>query len=105
MRGIPKHLNTKFDYEFIRDQNIGGWQKRWQDLQDGYMAWISTGVLADGESGVEDETHKVDTQEQKELDSDVVTITRHQLEYKVNPSCKLLRIGFTIEEVETALAG
>lgn len=103
MRGIPKHLNTKFDYEFIRSQNLTGWQKHWQDLLDGYMSWISTGVLADGEPGIEDETHKVDTQEEKELDSDFVTMTRHQLEYKIDPNSKLLRIGFTLEEVEAGL--
>jgi hypothetical protein len=32
-------MNTRFDYEYIRDNNILGWEKEWKNLLDG--RWIS----------------------------------------------------------------
>lgn len=103
MRGTPKHLNTKFDYEFIRKNNYSGWENEYQKLLNGYMAWQVIGQLNSQEDGIEDDTHRIHVQTETDEETDEQVTTYSQMEYKVNPKCKLLRLGFTKEEIETAL--
>lgn len=98
MRGIPKHLNTKFDYEYIRNQNLTGWQRHYQALLDTRVNWFKTQDLASEEEGITDDTHCVRT----ETDLDGNTI-KYQQELREDPNCKLFRLGFTQAEVQTAL--
>jgi hypothetical protein len=98
MRGIPKHLNTRFDYEFIKNQNLSGWQTQYQALLDTRQNWFKTADLALEDAGIADATHRVRT----ETDLDGVTI-KYQQELQEDPNCKLFRLGFTQAEVESAL--
>lgn len=47
MNGLPAHCNTKADYDFIRAENIDGWEIRWRQLLDGRF-------VIDGDDLVED---------------------------------------------------
>jgi hypothetical protein len=98
MRGNPKHLNTKFDYEYIKNQNLSGWQAQYQALLDTRLNWFKTLDLAPEDAGITDATHRVRT----ETDLDGVTI-KYQQELQEDPNCKLFRLGFTQAEVEVAL--
>lgn len=98
MRGIPKHLNTKFDYEYIRNQNLTGWQKHYQALLDTRLNWFKTADLAPEDTGITDDIHRV----RIETDLDGGTI-KYQQELQEDPNCKLFRLGFTQTEVQTAL--
>jgi len=98
MRGIPKHLNTKFDYEYIKNQNLSGWETQYQALLDTRLNWFKTADLSPEDAGITDATHRVRT----ETDLNGVTI-KYQQELQEDPNCKLFRLGFTQAEVESVL--
>ena len=96
MRGYPKLINTKRDFEnvmavFPKEK----WLPDLQALLDEEFAWFTTGTLKDSETGLTDDTHRV--KESEERDG---TKTRTQEEYKPNPRCRMYRMGFTHEQVE-----
>lgn len=102
MIGYPKHLNTKFDYEFVRDNfPKEKWESDFQALLDSQYEWFFVKYLEDGEEGITDDTHKVVEEEGLEESE---TKKRSQYEYRHNPDCLLCRLGFTEEEVKEALA-
>ncbi len=94
MKGYPKHLNSKEDYEYAR-KNFPKekWEKSFRSLLDTRSDWFNIGE-AEGE-GVTDDTHKA--VEDKE------TGRKYQFELRENPDCMLNRIGYTAEEVENIL--
>jgi len=103
MRGTPKHLNTKFDYEFIRKNNYSNWQNEYQKLLNGYMAWQVVAFLENEEDGIENDTHRIHVQKETDPETNEEKTVRVQLEWKVDPKCKLLRLGFTKDEVQEAI--
>ena len=62
MRGFPKHLNSRADYEYIR-QNfpIEKWKPEWDALLDNLQEWYCTGELNSVDAGATDDTHRVVT--------------------------------------------
>ncbi len=101
MDGFPKHLNTRGDYEVIKELfSEEQWKQAYQELVDTSIGWLMTSKLEDEQSGVTDDTHEV--REVKDHEGNVTE--RYQYEYKLDPNCKLLRLGFTVEEVEAVLA-
>ena len=102
MRGYPKHLNTKADYEYVRRNfNRSFWEKDFANLLKTTHEWCKTGVLSPEDTGIEDETHDVI----KEYDSNgAETGVSYQRELKLNPKAKIFQLGYTIEEVENILA-
>lgn len=101
MRGFPKTLNSKADYEYIKDNFLAEqWKPEWQALLDSRMDWFNTGEVKKGK-GITDETHKVVEAEPVEEGGETIY---YQFELRENPNCKLLTLGFTVAEVETALA-
>ena len=102
MKGYPKFLNTKADYEFVR-QNFekAEWQGSFEELLATVKDWFFVKDLAAGEIGQSDETHKIIV-EPADQSADGKT-HNYQYELKVNPKCKLLSIGYTVEEVEAIL--
>lgn len=98
MKGIPKHLNTKFDYEYIR-KNFPKEEyiPFFQQLLETEKAWFFTKELQDGEIGLSDDTHKIEIQlamGENEKNK------RYQYELKDNPHSLLKAIGYTKEEVQ-----
>lgn len=96
MRGYPKHLNTKSDYErvienFPREQ----WEPDLQALLDTRWVWLPTGELAEGDPGefVEGEKTVIENDDG----------TRTQYEKQENQNAKIFRIGYTVAEVEELL--
>lgn len=99
MRGFPKRLSSKADYLYIKEHfPAEQWKPEWQALLDTMSDWFAVGNVASVEAGKTDATHRVET-----FDDDNGKVTYTQYEYKANPDCKLLRLGFTEAEVRAAL--
>ena len=100
MKGFPKHLNSKADYEYIKANfPAEQWKPCWHELLDNKYQWFSTGNVEKG-GGTTDATHKVVTS--KDIDgNDVYT----QYEYRENPLCDMNRLGFTEDEIKAAING
>lgn len=102
MRGFPKTLNSKTDYIYIKENfSAEQWKPAWQALLDSRLDWFNMGEV-EQEKGITDKTHKV--VESEPVGESGATVF-YQFELRENPTCKLLKIGFTVEEVEEALKG
>ncbi len=94
MKGYPKRLNSKADYEYVRENFPKEmWEKSFQSLLDTRCGWFNIGEAAG--DGVTDDTHKVVPDDE--------TGKKYQLEWKENPDCLMNRLGYTKEEVEKIL--
>ena len=109
MRGYPKHLNSKADYEYVLEHFPEQGKKAYHELLDTQKGWLSVGKIAEAvdgkpvevpigeaeplESGVEDATHKVVTSELADKTES------YQYEYKVDPNCRMSQLGMTEAEV------
>ena len=97
MRGFPKVLATKQDYLFVKENfPKAQWQPVFQALLDERIKWITTGKLKEGDNGLTDTTNRI-----AEIKDDLTGVVkeRYQEEYTEDPNCKLLRIGFSVDEV------
>jgi hypothetical protein len=101
MVGFPKYLNSKEDYYYIKDHfSTELWKPAWQALIDESKGWFVTGEVKSVEAGVTDDTHKVI----EEKGTGETSETKYyQYELQTNPTCKMLRIGFTEDEITEAL--
>ena len=95
MIGDPKHLNTRYDYEYVQE-HFENWKEYWQELYDSRMIWANVELVGDG---IEDETHRLI--QSQDMEGNPITI---QQKFQVDPNAKLFRIGFTEGEVAAALA-
>jgi hypothetical protein len=95
MEGLARHLNTKFDYEYVRE-NQDNWKDYWQTLYDDRLIWDNVELTGEG---ITDATHRLIESQDTET-NEPITI---QQELKLDTNCKLFRLGFTVEEVEAAL--
>ena len=104
MKGFPKHLNSKFDYYYIKENfPASKWKPYWQRLLDDRYRWMDDHELEDPSEGITDETHKVEERRTTDQSTGEEIVTWMQLEYKQNPGSDFWRMGFTVEEVEKAL--
>lgn len=102
MRGIPRHLNTRDDYLYIRDElPVDQWRPRFQDLLDKRFAWLATGPLAEGDVGIEDDTHRV----VEHVDEQGQVYERIQEVLSEDPNAPLFRLGFSVAEVGGVIDG
>ena len=95
MRGVPKHCNTKKDYEFLMDnypEDI--WRPAIQQLYDDRLQQFNRGVLSSEDLGIVDETHSI--VEERGMGGEIV---RYQYEIAVNSDAHMFRIGYTEEEI------
>lgn len=101
MRGIPKHLNSKADYEYMR-QNFPReeWEPVFQHLLDTQKDWFYVKELAKGEIGLSDDTHRV------VVDSGMngQETKNYQYELRYNTDCTMAKLGYTEDEVKAILA-
>ena len=95
MQGDARYLNTKYDYEYVKEHQ-DNWKEYWQTLYDSRLIWDNVEWVGEG---IEDDTHRL-IQSQDEEENPIII----QQEFKLDEHCKLLRLGFTVEEVEAALA-
>jgi len=100
MKGYPKQWNTKKDVQF----SLECWPEQTKDALQKFLGnrfeWLIEKKLADGESGVEDETHRV----REVTDEDGNVAERYQMVWAEDPNARLFRLGFTVKEVEELLA-
>lgn len=102
MVGFPKYLNTKQDYLYVKNNfTKDNWYSVFQELLDTEKGWLMTSKLADNDTGITDDTHKII--ENKD-ETGTVAKERYQYEYKVDPNCKMLRLGFTEDEIKDILS-
>lgn len=97
MRGKIKHYNTRKDVQNgldIHPEKTKGFLQR---LLDTRMQWITTGKLDDGNSGIEDDTHRV-AEITDEMTGDVVE--RYQEEWMEDPRSQIFKLGMTVDEVK-----
>lgn len=101
MKGFPKHLNTKADYEYIRRASPESqWKPCWQALLDSAYDWFTVFELESKEIGEEIEGKaRVLT----ETDNATGKERYFQSYMQMNPNCRLLKLGFTEDEVKKVL--
>lgn len=89
MRGLPKNLNTKEDYIYLKDNySKEYWLQVFQNLLDTRYSWFAI----DEKDYVEDDKHKKVYNEQED--------TYEYFVYKLNKNAKLYQLGFTVKEVQ-----
>ena len=104
MRGKPHSLGTKQDYYYIKENfEPDYWKPLWQNMYDLRMIWMPGELLPNKEAGIEDETHRI-AELKDEMGGDEAKVTYQQETYMENPLSDFVRLGFTVEEVEAALA-
>lgn len=100
MKGFPKTLSTKADYEYVKENfPEEQWKPAWQRLLDERKNWFPIGEVESMEAGMTDELHKVE--ESSDYEGNTI-YTQYKLQ--TDPNCTLKRLGFTVKEVEQALA-
>lgn len=98
MRGIPKVLATKADYELLKELYPEEHKKRCQELLDNQYVWEPQAVLAEKDIGKTDSSNKVI----ENVDEKGVVI-KMQMTKVLDSASKLLRLGFTADEVFSEL--
>jgi hypothetical protein len=100
MDGFPKYLNVKQDYENVRAEfPPEQWKPVWQALLDDRLKWMKVSELPSEEPGITDDLHYVlDNPAMSDLPAE-----RYQMAYMEDENCRLHRLGFTVEEVQSAL--
>ena len=94
MRGMPKNLNTKTDYLYLKDNyNRAYWEQSFQNLLDTRYDWF----MIDKEDYKEDENHKIVHDDQEDTDT--------YFEYRENENAPIYQLGFTVKKVQDILAG
>lgn len=99
MKGFPKHLNTRQDYEYIRAHfPVEQWKPAFQALLDGVNDWFYVSDHSSSKGLVEDDTHKV-----VESQNDEGQTIYIQYEYRKNPAAQIFRVGYTERGVKNIL--
>lgn len=100
MKGFPKHLNSKEDYLYIKDNfEKTLWLPEFQKLLDSMKDWVYIKQLDNEANGITDETHKVISFE----DLTTKQLTYAQYELQVIPTAKIFQLGFSVQEVQSII--
>lgn len=92
MKGFPKNLNTKEDYLYVKDNfSRDVYAPVFQDLLDTENDWFFVRELDVNE--VVELTDNVKVIDNKSYDGK--SETKSLYEYRQNPECKMLQLGFT----------
>lgn len=98
MRGCPRTFATKQDYLNGMTTYPEETKAALRRLIAARFEFVQTAELADGEEGVNDESHQVVT---SEMNSNGEQITKRiQLEKRESATARLFRLGFTLEEAQ-----
>ena len=99
MIGFPKHLNSKEDYFYVKNNfPLAQWKPLFQALINNQQQWFNTGTITG--AGITDATHKVVT----DPTMGDMPVVSYQYELKNDPNCTLLQLGFTVDEVQAMLS-
>ncbi len=101
MQGFPAALNTREDYEYVREHfPAEQWKPAYQALLDTASDWFFVKTLEEGEEAPEGDQYKIVKGQAISEETQPDTL----YEFRENPDAKIFRIGFTKAEVEEALA-
>ena len=96
MRGYPKHLNTKADYEYvIANFPKKKWRKDFEELLRTEKVWEKDKTLDKGVEGKIDNEHRVI----KDEDGNDV-----QMKLVIDPNSKMKKLGYSRKEIEKILS-
>lgn len=96
MIGFPKVLNTKKDYLNVLTDYPTETKTRLENLLNDRFIWVDKGEVKAGEFPIEDDTHRIVIDNEGK---------QCQLELIEDTNALMFRLGFTVEEIETILAG
>ncbi|UNE55373.1 hypothetical protein [Bartonella machadoae] len=101
MREYPEHLNSKEDYlnmlDYDRDETV----RRLKVLLQTRFYWVRVKELGEGEEGLEDERHKIETVTEMPVDLEGAVVEKRYLyELQEDEYSFLSSVGFSVEEVE-----
>lgn len=101
MKGEPKWFNTRQDTENWR--TVGGeeaYKATIRRFYDARMIWVTIGELAESETGIEDDTHRILTN----VDMETQAVVRTQQELRADPNAYIFsRLGYTDGECRAIL--
>lgn len=96
MVGYPKSLKTKEDYEYVRNNFPKEmWKKDFQALLDSSYDWFFVEKLLKIEEIVLAKNQRIEYDEERD--------ERYLYEYRFNPDCKLMQLGYMVQEVQLIL--
>lgn len=106
MRGLPRNLNSKFDYEFIKNNTEPEyWKPLWHGLLDSLYVWKIEKELNSETEGKEDSTHRIAKYLDEINSTEENKIYKYYQEVKVkNELSDLVRFGFTEKEIKETLS-
>lgn len=94
MVGYPNTLNSREDYEYVKNHFPKSmWEQDFKNLLN-TKEWFNQGEIVS--TGKSDSTHKVVTDDQ--------TGKRYQYELVDDPNSKIYQLGYTVEEVERIIS-
>lgn len=102
MHGFPKYFSTKQDVLNCIEEFPKKTKQFLQDLLDTKDVWLMQYKLADGEIGLEDETHKVVTNDDPKTKE---VVERYQYALQEDQNGTIFRLGFTVQEVQELVKG
>lgn len=104
MRGFPKYtdISTKKDVENLMGIFPKETKQFLESLYRDRFVWEDRGVVAEDETGIEDDTHKtvLVTLPQNEETLEEPIVEKHQLELVEDKNARVYRMGYTLEQVE-----
>ena len=96
MQGFPKHLNNRNDYEYVRANfPTEQWMPAWRWLLETRFVWRDTKELSATAKGKANAVNRVFAVGGKRMQQELVE----------DEMALIFRLGFTVAEVEGALAG
>lgn len=96
MRGFPKRFNTRQDVLNTLADYPQETADHLRQMLGNRFNWFITGELAEGETGVNDDTHRV----REDTDDEGLVTDRYQEEWREDPRAQLFRLGLTVAEAE-----
>lgn len=100
MKGFPKTINNKNDIAHLLIDFPEQTKAYLQSILDNKDQWLMTSKLEDGDTGITDDTHKVE----EVTDQDDVVTERYQYELMEDTNGELYRLGYAnAGEIEALL--
>ena len=102
IKGYPKYLATKEDYEYVKKHfPKEQWKVSYQSLLDDSEKWFREEQLARTEDGINNAINMVRSEREEENGQE--TTKYYQYKFRLDPNCKLLRLGMKVEDIKNAL--
>ena len=99
MRGYPKNLNSKQDYQYVLENfDKQQWKPSFQSLLDNRFCWYFERYLKDDETIEQTENIQINQPQKDDVDQKRSLYIKRE-----NPNAKIFQLGFTVDEVQQIL--